>query len=550
MLFLLSDRYKRPIVAIFFGLLFLGGLRLVPDYGMGYDEEQQRIIGEVSLLYVFKQLPPALQQRLLSPQQAALLAAQGPSHELRTFRDRDHGVAFELPAAAIEQLLRPADWRTIFLLRHYLNFLVCFAGIVVFYQVATQLFASWRMGLLGAVLLVLSPRLFADYFYNSKDPVFMMLYLAAAATAILFVKRPGWRTALCHALVCALAIDVRLMGVLVPAATLALVGLRALHRAYAWRVAGFVAVYLAALAGFVVLLWPYLWEAPVPHLLVAWHSLSQYRQWGGSVLYQGQLVVASRLPWHYSLVWIGLTVPLAYLFFWGIGLLGVVRKLWRARWRLYTSPAEWQDLFFLSLGLGPLAAIIVLHSVIYGGWRHLYFVYPMLLLLTLRGLAIAWHWRPAPVAWRPYWRPTIGLIMGCALAGVVVRMVRLHPLENLYFNALSPKPVAQYYETDYWSLGMAQGLQWVVQHDQRPHIRIGSNTLTALAQQLLLLPAADRQRLAPTTDTSQLDYYIDNFSYLHPPRHTQPRYTLWADDIRVLSIYQSPGLVLHQPFAQ
>ena len=546
---LLPDRYRRGIVTAFFGFLFVFGLRLVPDYGLTFDEEIQRVTGEISLLYVFQTLPLALQQRLLPPETTALIAAKGPAGQLSTYHDRDYGVVFELPATAGEQLLRLHDSRHRFLLRHYLNFIVCFAGLLAFYSLAARRYASWRMGLLGVLLLVLSPRLFADCFYNSKDAVFTMLFTGAAATAIPFLKRPSWRTACWHALGCALAIDVRIMGVLVPAATLALVVVQVLRGTYSYkRAASYTAAYAALLTILTVAFWPYLWAAPATNFAATLRAMSHYR-WTGNLVYQGQLMAASAIPWHYPLVWIGLTVPLLYLAFWVVGTAGLLHKLARVRSWAAVQDADWQDLLFLGLGLAPLVAVIVLHSALYNGWRHLYFIYPMLLLLGLRGLVGAWRWR-APGRWRRYWQPALGLAVGSLLAVIGVRMARLHPLENLYFNALAPEPVGTYYETDYWNMGLIQGLEWILRHDARPHIRISSNLLTAVAVSQLLLPAEARQRLEPVADPAQADYYLDSASYPHAAPYARPLYTLWAENIQVFSLYRLPQPALHQALAQ
>jgi len=143
-----------------------------------------------------------------------------------------------------------------------------------------------------------------------------------------------------------------------------------------------------------------------------------------------------------------------YVALFGVVAVTILAQLVRRGWRLYATDAAWQDLLFLGLGAVPLLAVITLHSVLYNGWWQVYFVYPMLLLVALRGLVAAWHWQVGPAATR-YWRPALELVVGIAVVG---RMVRLHPLENIYFNALVGPTPERSYETGYWCLNYRQGL--------------------------------------------------------------------------------------------
>jgi len=534
---LLPERYRRAFISIFFGGLFMLGLVVLRDFSMPGDEEIQRVTGEVSLLYVFQQLPAPLRQRLLPARAAALIAQKGQSVQLRYYRDRDYGVAFEMPAAALEQLLRLHEPRQYFLLRHLLNFLVCYVGIAAFYTLGARRFSSWRVGLLGALLLVLSPRLFPDYFYNSKDAVFLALFTLAVAVAVPFIERPTWQRALAAALTGALAIDVRIMGVLVPAATVFFVSWWAIRGEYArgLRLPVVLVLYGVALAAWVVAGWPYLWEAPLGNFVAAWRNMSHFRGLG-EILYQGRLVMDNALPWHYPLVWIGITVPLYCLLLAGVGGLAVGATLVRRRAHLYAGK-EWQDLLFMGLGLAPLGAVIALHSVLYNGWRQLYFIYPMLLLLTLRGLVAAWRWQPSTSWPARYWQPALALLLGGALAVTAGQMVQMHPLQNLYFNALAPAQVEQKFETDYWSLGQRRGLEWVLAHDTRPRITFFSNRMypTMLGHQLL--PPAERARLVPVDSMAEADYFLTTTSFPSAEPALPLLATLRADGVPFLRIY-------------
>jgi len=535
----LPDRWRRAIVLVFFSCLLAGGLGLVRDYGVSYDEGTQRILGQVSLLYIFQQLPASWQQRLLTPGAAAL--ANRPDRQLKIYRDRDYGVAFELPVAAAEQALRLHDERQVYLFRHVCNFLVCFAAFISFYHLVLQRFGSWRLGLLATLLLVLSPRLFADYFYNDKDAVFLAAFVLATGTAVAFIRRPTAKTAAWHALACALAIDVRVMGVLLPAATLVFVGLRAWQGAYRRKATSAplaVLVYVGLLVGLVVACWPFLWEAPLANFLLAFHNMSHFR-WSGVMLYQGRILPGGSLPWHYAPVWIGLTTPLLYLGLFGIGALTILERVMHRRWQLFSSVAEWQDLLFLGLGLAPLAVVITLHSVLYNGWRQLYFVYPPLLLVALRGLVAAWYWRPTWLVLRRVWQPALGVLVATSLAATAERMMRLHPFEYLYFNALSPANPERHYDTDYWFMSTRQGLEWVLQHDHRPQVRVYQ--LGRIEEPLYLnrfmLPPAERARLVLEPNLAAADYALYPYEYRRPAPFPTPCYSVQAGQTRILDVF-------------
>jgi hypothetical protein len=447
---------------------------------------------------------------------AERLAATPPHGRLINYRDRDYGVAFELPMTVLDKLSGYTDMGDIIRLRHRCVWLVCCGGLLAFYWLATQRLRSWRAGLLGAVLLLLSPRQFADFFYNSKDAVFLVAYLVALATAVAFLRRPTAARAAGHALACALAIDVRIMGLLVPVLTLVLLALRVWHGDYrAERARGAGLLYCGLLVALVVAFWPFLWAAPAERFWLSLTNMSHFR-WDGEVFYRGQLVRAPALPWHYPVVWLGITTPLLYLagLALALGLLG--RQVARRGWRLYSGEGEWQDLLLWGAGAGPFVAVIVLHSVLYDGWRQLYFAYPPLLLLALRGLAAAWRWQPPAALGVARWRGALALLVVTALASTGRSMAQLHPLENLYFNALACRHPEQRYEYDYWGLSFRQGLEWVLRHDARPLIRVRTNVAAAAILNRSLLPPAYRARLViQQYPDGPAEYFMTSYRF-HP----------------------------------
>jgi hypothetical protein len=148
-------------IGLFFVTLLVLGLNIYRDYGISWDEPTQRVTGAVTVNY--------LAQKFNAP--AFMASWNGSVPPMDMYLDRDYGVAFEAPAVALEQLFRLKDSRDIYMFRHLLTFLAFFAGVCAAYRLAYRRFLDCRIGLLSALFLVLTPRFFAESFYNSKDIV-------------------------------------------------------------------------------------------------------------------------------------------------------------------------------------------------------------------------------------------------------------------------------------------------------------------------------------------------------------------------------------------
>lgn len=490
-------------VGLFFLMLLLMGYSLHQDYGISWDEPQQRLIGEVSERYVLDTLLPFLDwpQRQVPP--------------LHEFRDKDYGVTFELPAVLLERLLGVSDPQAIYFLRHWLTFLVFVAGCYALHRMVTIRTGDWRLGLLAATLLVLSPRFFAEAYYNSKDIVFMAVFAMAMASLMALIARPGWRVLSLHAFLSALAVDTRIMAVLLVAATVLVLMLQALRGEQGWRrtLAG-LAVYLLLTYACMVAMFPYLWAAPVDHVVAAFQAMSKFQRWGGDVLYFGEFINGYELPWHYLPVWIGLTTPPLVLGLLAIGVVVIGWALIRSGYRLYRTPGELQDLLALGLLVAPIAAVIVLGSVVYNGWRHVYFVYPALLFVAMRGLtAVAQGLRSSRVRW------LLPAVVAAALVWQATWIIRAHPLQNVYFNGLAGEGDLRHrFELDYWGLANRQALETILAMDDSSRIVVIPGSFTPLHYSVMMLDPEQRQRLAvpphrgPRT-ADEPHYLIDNYQF-------------------------------------
>lgn len=502
-----SPAVVRTAAVLFFAVLVASGLAVHRDYGVGWDEPVQRWFGQT----VYDHL-------------------RGQGEVLPQMQY--YGPIVELGLAAAEQTIDGDDTRRVYFLRHALTFLLFCAGVYGFYRLATLLHGDARWGLFAAALLAASPRIYADAFVNSKDVPLMVFFICSMLTLVRLARRPHWRTAVAHGLMCALAIDARVVGVMTVVLS-ALFGALALATApVAQRrtllTAG--AGSVVATAAFTVALWPLLWPDPARHFLDAVHQASHY-PWPGKVLYFGERILASELPWHYAPVWIVITTPLAYLVLAGLGALADGSRLLRQPLRV-DVPERALPLLWL---LVPTLLILAQKAVLYDGWRHLFFIYPALLLLAVAGTR-------ALLAAARRVRPALGYAAGGVLAlawlSVLVAMTRNHPHQNVYFNALVDRETARaQFDLDYWGLSYRKGLEAIVAHDSRPLIELFV-TEDGGRYGAFLLPLADRRRIAFVRDPSDADYVLTTFRF-HSGDYPLPEvFAVTVNRMKIFAVYR------------
>lgn len=427
--------------------------------------------------------------------------------DLATWMDRDYGVAFEAPLAALEML-----WgydleatREVFHFRHLVTFLFCALGPLAIWGTVWLRYRSAWIALAGAVLFVASPRLFAESFYNSKDMVFLTAFAVAIFTMTAFLTRPtiGW--AALHGFATAFAMDVRIMGIVLLVGTLFVLGTRIIKQELpALQGMTVASLYLIAAIVFTIALFPFLWEAPMENFKTVFANMSKFR-WDGETLFQGQMISVFELPWYYIPVWVAITIPMLSLAAFLLGALTTLRQLGLSHVRLWRSEAEMLDLIFLGCATLPVVAVVLFDSVLYDGWRQLYYIYAGIVLTAVRG----------GVALERCVRESRGMkiALGCVFVANIIWafgwMITSHPLQNVYVNVLAGKDAHLRYERDYWGLSTAEALKWIVDQDQRKVITVSMMTPLPLNNHLDIVPNEVRARILAMGRSKKGNFYED-----------------------------------------
>ena len=513
----------RPLVWVFFALTLILGLWAAKDYGISWDEKSMFVLGEEAYEYV-------------------TLGESYPTH----MGIRYHGAFLEIVLYAAQELFHLRYARHVFIFRHAAAYLIYWGGMLTVYALALRHFKHRGWALLVAAMYFLSPRQFGHAFINTRDIPSMVYFILKMLTLLNFLDRKTVRSAVLHGIVSGMVVALRVGGLFAPIFTAIFFLLEILRehltgKAIPWkRYATLFAIYFGIFLCAVVAFWPLLWEQPLTNFFEAVHNMmTSQNQPGG--LYFGKQIDST--PWHWVPMHFVTKTPLLYV---GLFLIGVAAFLAEAIYRPRQLLTEHRDLLlFFSWFAIPLLIVIVLQADLFDEWRHLYFIYPAVVLFAVHGLRELV--RMAQRIARPRLRQILcGLAVALPTVGflwIAGWMVRFHPLQYVYFSIPS-RYVEHNFELDYWGLSYRQGFEWILEHDTDRYIPV---TVTSSPgwENLNILTREQRSRLILSKKYPP-KYVLDNFDW-KGYAHTMPRETLVhsvkVSGLEVLGIYRNPNWV-------
>lgn len=498
--FIKTSTATNLIVQIFFSCYLIIGSFIVFDYGISIDEPIERQHGIVLFDHINSKynLFPSVQK--------------GTEKQLEGYDHRDYGMIFQLVAYSLERLINIDNSRDVFWLRHALTFLLFWISTIFFFKIVKFKYNSWIIGLLGTTLLILSPRIFADSFYNPKDIPLLSFFIISIYTLLNFLRDSSRTNAALHALTCSLAISTRVVGVFLPAVTglfiiLEIAKNSLFGKSFNRTLTNFF-VYAILLTGMTILFWPILWYGPIEGLSYAFDSMKRFR-WYGSTLYWGDFTNSSNLPWHYIPSWILVTTPIVYTIFFLVGSAVTIKQCAKTNYSSVLKFNNQSDLIFLICTTAPVMAIIFFQSVLYNGWRHLYFIYPTLILISLKGLVSTFEYiHMKSKFYNSLKIVKLGLIIIwiANLGQIVYFMIRYHPYQYVYFNSIAGD-VFNNFEQDYYGLSYKQALSYLLEYEKSDVIKVYSNDFIGKIN-IMNFDYDASQQIQFTSTLAEADYFL------------------------------------------
>jgi len=473
---------------LFLFLMLVAGFLGCRDYGISWDENTQRNSGIV----FFNHFQQKLNIHLIS------IPATVPN--LKDYQDKEFGAVFEVFIFGLERLFGFSDYKNVFLFRHFVNFVFFWFGIIVFSSIIRKRFTNDYFPIIGCLILFLHPRIFAESFYNSKDIILMVFFIFSFRMFILYNETWKIRNAFSLGLAGALTFNIRPVGILIPLLTgliLLPAAIRYLLKENKWNriISLFASVFF-----FFVLVWltnSYLWDDPLGKPIQVITKFLKYdvSHTAGNVLFLGNYMPTTDLPWFYLLLWIGITTPIVYLIYFITGFVIVLKRtvLWQ---RInIMDPATRINFYILGWLIIPVGSAIFFGSTLYDGWRHFYFLWPGIVFFALTGFDITMSFGTEKLPVK-----IIKLIRFISLL-LIIGAVSVNGLYNYrwkahqycYFNVLTPAPATNF-ELDYWGLSYNDALEFLVNNETSDTLRLQVLNLPGYLNSFLLDPR-ERQRL-------------------------------------------------------
>ena len=504
-------------IFIFFVIYFFLGVNIYKDFGISFDENINRTNGFVSLNYIINLFNLNID---LSPFYKNIPF-------LEDYVDREYGVLFDLPAAFLEVLMEIKNSKETYLLRHLMTFIIFYLSSLCFYFLCLNLFKEKFISAIGVIFLILSPRIFAESFYNSKDITFLSFFIFSIFFNIRFLNQNNSKNIFFAAFFSALMTDIRVIGIFLPFVTILFFFLNTGKKFNEKKFTSFFK-YLIVYVFVLFIFWPFLWENGFSNLITAIREFKNY-PWEGDILYFGEYINAKFVPWHYFFIWFFITTPLIYfiiifcaLFFVGkifiINLVNIEKNSYKNLWN---NQNEMNLIYFFSIFFIPLFFIIIFNSTLYSGWRQLYFLYPPLIILSLYFIE--------------YLKNNFFNIFKLTIILIVIQMtftsffvIKNHPHQYVYFNYIANIFIKDKFAYDYWGVSNNHTIKHLLNKKNLNYpLKISTASFTDLNKTKLILDDYYKDKfIFIENNHEEADFIFSNHYYFKNPRYNQKRYKI------------------------
>ena len=405
------------------------------NYSVSWDEQYHLVSGKYQI------------ENLLSPKKSTSAIS---NYDLLT-----HGSFFDMVYFSPLKLFHQEEN---YELLHLIKALFSSLTLIFIFLSLKKVSSKWFTPIIGVVLLILFPRWLGDIFDNHMDVIAALLYSIQIYLALIILTRKKEQNKylfIIFGIISAIVFSHRMILFTVQAVLLVFYILKT--KRIRWSL-DFVKPFLFFAVSFLIAL--IIIDPAVrsfnPLIIVQRIIYSLRFRWTRTMLFESRQIFARDLPWYYLPKWIAITTPIITIV---LLLNGLIITLKRKNLIDYFLPTV---LFF------PIILVVILHPVIYDGWRQFIFLSVPLVMVAALGFEYVL------VRKNSLFKIFASLILVIGFITTTIGIYRLHPFEYIYFNGMvgGLKGAFEKYETDYWSKSYREAALWLEKNEIRDKSKI------------------------------------------------------------------------------
>ena len=330
-----------------------------------------------------------------------------------------------------------------------------FTGLIVH-----RISGTYLSSIISLFLLMLTPLFTGLSVFDTKDIPFTAGYIATIYYIIRFaeldINTKNWRIMLGLILSLTFTLSIRIGGLILIAYLLFYSALclfrkndKVNNRIFVHWFLRIVMVCTISMV-IVILLWPYVLTNPLEHLKIAIQAAQTFPQ-RIPINFEGDRIDSLSVPLYYLPKWMLINIPILILITFGLTLL----------YKLLNHKGQTLFFFILITLFFPIVFSIINQVPLYNGWRHMFFVYPSIVIVSTLGITqFISNLSKKAYQYSAYLALLVFSIQPIKWA------IKHAPYQYIYFNELAGSFENNYfrYETDYWQISVKEALDWTIKN--------------------------------------------------------------------------------------
>lgn len=495
--------YCKKIIPLFIlVLIFCIGISIYKDYGISVDEVGYRHQG-ITVIYTIT--------NFIFPNFVSEISNSKSWIDIKTLQETQvfSGIFFHVLSASLEYLLGFETKEEVFNFKHLLTFLIFYLGIIFLYLIIKFLTRDYRYAITGVIFIFLSPRIFAGSFYNPNDIPFMTSTIALTYVNLKFLDKLNNKYLYLSILISAIAISLRPMAIYMPLLVFGYLlyfgKVNLINKKNLIKIILIKSILILILS---FLFNPSLWIDPLSFI----HQFKKALNFDiAEILYMGEFYRNSQTPWHYIFIWPIYTTPVLYIILFSFGLTNIISKYKRLSFfnQKKNHLSKHKEIFILLSFLIPFSAAALFSKSLMNDWRHLYFVYPFFIIISVIGL----KWILSIFIKKKKIKIILQFLIICFLVNISHWMYKNHPYQMVYYNFIAGNNLQDKFEHDYWGLSNKSAIKNILKKNTQDVIKIYGISGTRLDYTIkFYLDPTSQKRLKIVKNLDEADYIISIYN--------------------------------------